>query len=298
MKKQFGILVSLTLLLSSCLRLDSNFFNNSDKISSYKWDNYTGEREIPNLPSSYRIPDSLFHELKLVSDDNGNKASISAVYLGDLKTIASDTVILYCHGNKFHMDLYWNRAKLLAYTGGLGRFGVMMMDYRGYGLSEGEPSESGLQADVIACLKWLKENGLKSENLILYGFSLGSSPATKLAIENPVMPAAKLVLEAPFASAQALTEDAAKLSLPGSYFTNIKVDNESTIRNLKIPFCLFHGRDDDFLRYEAHGKRVFEACPDSPGKEQHVVPAAVHNNLPAVMGFETYSQTLLNFIRK
>jgi hypothetical protein len=76
------------------------------------------------------------------------------------------------------------------------------------------------------------------------------------------------------------------------------VDNESTIRNLKIPFCLFHGRDDDFLRYEAHGKRVFEACPDSPGKEQHVVPAAVHNNLPAVMGFETYSQTLLNFIRK
>jgi pimeloyl-ACP methyl ester carboxylesterase len=293
--KRIVVLLSAA-LLSSCLRLDSNLFNNGEKISSYQWDSFQGEREIKELPPSYRIPENQMNELSLISDDNGNKASIRAVFLGFPDSIPNDTVILYCHGNKNHMDLYWNRAKLLSYTGGQGRFGVMMMDYRGYGLSEGQPSESGLKADVIACLQWLKDKGLKPGNLILYGFSLGSAPATRLAVDNPVMPAAKLVLEAPFASAQAMVEDAAKLSLPSSYFCNLSLDNDVQIQNLKIPFCLFHGKDDDFLRYEAHGKRVFEACPEQPGKKQIVVEGAVHNNLPYRMGFENYSAALLSFI--
>jgi pimeloyl-ACP methyl ester carboxylesterase len=110
------------------------------------------------------------------------------------------------------------------------------------------------------------------------------------------MPVTRLVLESPFASAQAMVEDAAKLSLPASYFCNIRIDNDVQIRNLKIPFCLFHGRDDDFLRYEAHGKRVFDACPEQPGKRQWVVDGAVHNNTPYKMGFEQYSAALLDFI--
>lgn len=283
-------------LLSSCLRLDSNLFNNGEKITSYKWDAFQGEREIKELPPSYRIPENQFTELSLLSDDDGNRAKIKAVYLGHTDSISNDTVILYCHGNKNHMDFYWNRAKLLSYTGNQGRFGVMMMDYRGYGLSEGEPTESGMKADVLACILWLKEKGLKDGNLILYGFSLGSAPATRLAVENPVMPVSKLILESPFASAQAMVEDAAKLSIPSSYFCNLSLDNDVQIQNLKIPFCLFHGRDDDFLRYEAHGKRVYEACPGQAGKRQFVVEDAVHNNLPYKMGFEQYSAELLNFI--
>ena len=293
MKKLLFLLLPL---LASCLRLDSNLFNNGEKISSYQWDSFKGVREISELPPSYRVPENQVTELQLLSDDNGSKAQIRAVYLGDPESISGDTVILYCHGNKNHMDLYWNRAKLLSFTGSQGRFGVLMMDYRGYGLSEGEPSESGMQADVLACLRWLKEKGLKDGNLIMYGYSLGSAPATRLAADNPVMPVSKLVLEAPFASAQAMVEDAAKLSLPSSYFCNLKLDNDVQIRNLKIPFCLFHGRSDDFLRYEAHGKRVFDACPDKPGKIAHVIDGAVHNNLPFQMGFKAYSDSLLAFI--
>jgi fermentation-respiration switch protein FrsA (DUF1100 family) len=172
----------------------------------------------------------------------------------------------------------------------------MMMDYRGYGLSEGNPSETGMHADVLACMRWLKSKGLKDGNLVMYGFSLGSAPATFLSVENPVMPVARLVLEAPFASAQAMVEDAAKFSLPSSYFTSLSLDNEGLIRKLKVPFLLIHGKDDDFLRYEAHGKRVFENCPEQPGKQQIVVEKAVHNNVPSVMGFENYSAELQDFI--
>lgn len=283
-------------LLSSCLRLDSNLFNNGEKISSYQWDAFTGEREIKDLPASYKIPAEEFTQLSLLSDDGGNRALIRAVYLGDTSSIAADTVILYCHGNKNHMDLYWNRAKLLSYTGYRGKYGVMMVDYRGYGLSEGNPSESGMHADVLACMRWLKSKGLKDGNLVMYGFSLGSAPASFLSVENPVMPVSRLILEAPFASAQAMVEDAAKLSLPSSYFTSLSLNNEDLVRKLKVPFLLIHGKDDDFLRYEAHGKRVFDNCPDLPGKRQIVVDKAVHNNVPSVMGFEKYSSELQDFI--
>ncbi len=295
---KYLILLFIPVLFSACLRLDSNLFNNGEKISSYQWDDFQGEREINELPSRFQIPPNQLTELQLLSDDNGDKALIRAVFLGNPDSISADTVILYCHGNKNHMDLYWNRAKLLSWTGKQGRFGVLMLDYRGYGLSEGNPSESGLYADVIACMKWLKEKGLKNGNLILYGYSLGSAPATKLAVDNPVMPVSKLILEAPFASAQAMVEDAAKLSLPSSYFCNLTINNDEQIKGLKIPFCLLHGKDDDFLRFEAHGKRVFEACPEQPGKQLHLIPGAVHNNIPAVMGFEEYSRRILEFLQK
>lgn len=294
MKKWLGF--GWMLLLSSCFRLDSNLFNNQEKITAYRWDAFTGEREIKDLPASYTIPANQLTELSLLSDDGGNRALIRAVYLGDTADIKKDTVILYCHGNKNHMDFYWNRAKLLSYTGNQGRFGVLMMDYRGYGLSEGEPTESGLMADVSACIKWLKERGLKPGNLVMYGFSLGSAPATRLAVENSVMPVSRLILESPFASAQSLVEDAAKLSLPASYFTNLSLNNEELITRLQVPFLLIHGKDDDFLRYDAHGKRVYDACPPSVGKKQFVIDRAVHNNVPSVMGFPAYSEALLNFI--
>ena len=294
MKKWLGF--GWMLLLSSCFRLDSNLFNNQEKITAYRWDAFTGEREIKDLPASYTIPANQLTELSLLSDDGGNRALIRAVYLGDTADIPNDTVILYCHGNKNHMDFYWNRAKLLSYTGFQGRFGVLMMDYRGYGLSQGEPSESGMMADVSACMQWLKDRGLKSDRLVMYGFSLGSAPATRLAVENSVMPVSRLILESPFASAQSLVEDAARLSLPASYFTNLSLNNEGLITRLQVPFLLIHGKDDDFLRYEAHGKRVFDACPPSVGKKQFVIDRAVHNNVPSVMGFPAYSEALLNFI--
>jgi pimeloyl-ACP methyl ester carboxylesterase len=295
MKNKILLLVFLLPFLQSCLRLDSNLFNTEEKISAYKLDAYTGNSELKDLPSGYNIPDSLIRLFNLESNDAGSKAKIWCIYLGDPTTISTDTVILYCHGNKNHMDNYWNRAKLLAHVGGKNRFGVLMMDYRGYGLSEGDPTESGLYADVTACLQWLKDQGLKSGNLVMYGYSLGSAPATKLSVENKILPVSKLILEAPYASAQVMTEDAAKLSLPASYFTNVKVNNEEEIKKLTIPFCWFHGEDDDFLSRKAHGQKVYDACK-GPWKEGHVVPKAVHNNLPFVMGYEPYLKTLETFI--
>ena len=185
-------------LLSGCLRLDANLFNNS-KIDSYQLENYKGYRDI-SIDTLYNIADSLVNVFSLNSKGN----TIYAIYIGDLSKIKSDTVIMYCHGNKDHMDMYWPRQKLLANVGHKNKYGVLSVDYRGYGMSEGNPTEEGLYEDVNTALEWLKSQGLSDDRLILYGFSLGSAPATQLSAEPRSLTPMKLILEAPFANAETM----------------------------------------------------------------------------------------------
>ena len=175
MKKLF-IVTIITILLSSCFRLDDNLFSPDDKITEYKLENYEGEQHFV-LDDSYAIPSNLVSIFTLNSQapSESSPTTIYAIYIGDINTISTDTVIVYCHGNSNHMDYYWQRAKLLANCGGKNNYGVLMVDYRGYGLSEGEPSEDGLYADVDAALNWLKGNGLSDDKLVIYGYSMGSA---------------------------------------------------------------------------------------------------------------------------
>jgi hypothetical protein len=223
--------------------------------------------------------------------------TIHALYLGDIAEIATDTVILYCHGNKWHMDFYWQRAKLMAHTGGKNRFGVMMFDYRGYGLSEGEPSEDALYADTRAAIDWLKSKGLTSDRLVIYGFSMGSAPACEIMTHGASLHPSKLILEAPFASAEVMAQDGAGLSVPGSFFTNLKIDNAEEIKSIQEPLCWMHGTDDMFLGIATHGELVY-ANYNGVYKEAHRIVGAGHDGVPATWGFSAYLQALENFLER
>ncbi|HEY8399812.1 MAG TPA: alpha/beta hydrolase [Cytophagaceae bacterium] len=294
MNRYYWILGCL-FVLTGCFRLDDNLFNEK-KLTSYELENYSGEKDIV-LDASYAIPDSLIHIFTLQSQAPEEKTptTIYAIYIGDINTIHEDTVILYNHGNKWHMDFYWQRAKLLANVGGKNRFGVMMIDYRGYGLSQGNPSEEGLYADVNAAVQWLKDRGLTGEQLVMYGFSLGSAPSTELTANPAVLRPEKLILEAPFASAEVMVQDGALIAMPGSYFTSLKIDNAEEIKKVNQPFLWIHGTKDDFLSYDTHGKVVFK---NYKGVKGVAVPVegGKHDNVPAVYGFEAYIQLLEKFI--
>src|ERR1043166_5821509 len=93
-------------VLNSCVRLDSNLFN-SKRIDSYKLDAYSDTKELPDLDASYNIDDSLVKIFTLNSHSSEGDAKIYAIYTGHQSRIATDTVIMYCHGNKYHMDVYW-----------------------------------------------------------------------------------------------------------------------------------------------------------------------------------------------
>lgn len=282
--------------LSGCLKLDQNLFNTSEKITAYKYDDYTGTRDFA-LDGSYTIPSSLVHTFTLNSKAPGEVEStlIYATYIGDINRISTDTVILYCHGNKWHMDFYWERAKLLANTGWKNRFGVLFFDYRGYGLSQGTPSEEGMYADGSACLEWLQSKGLSNKRLIMYGFSMGTAVATQLTANPRNMVPSKLMLEAPFASAEVMVQDAAILALPGTFVTKLKINNGEEIKKVQQPFLWMHGTQDNFLNIKTHGEVVFRNH-NGISKTARRVEGADHGNVPNTLGFSVYSGIILNFI--
>jgi len=298
--KRLSYLILPLMLLACNKRLDAFLFNNS-KIDAYLLDAYTGE--IPfSLGAEYMIAPEYIHLFQYNIEDQGKTLVIHGLYVGDLNTIDQDTVILYCHGNKDHLDFYWNRQKLLAHVGGKNRFGVLSFDYPGYGLSEGIPSEENMYSATEGALRWLKEKGLTNDRLVAYGFSLGSAPATRITA-NPQefsLTPRILMLENPFASSEVMVQSSAGLSFPGSYFTNIKIANAEEIKKVQQPFLWFHGTDDTFLTLAAHGQVVFNNYSGSRGKAV-VIDGATHDGekgIPMVMGFINYLSEIEDFIKE
>lgn len=294
MKKSAWIIFAL-LLFTGCLRLDDNLYN-QQKLNEYLLDDYSGHVDF-TLDSTFQLADSLIYHFTLQSKAYGeaNASTIHAVYIGAISEIATDTVILYCHGNRDHMDFYWPRAKLLAHAGHKNRFGVLLFDYRGFGMSEGKPTEDGLYADAAAALNWLKEKGLNGNRLVMYGFSMGTAPATKLTAEPGVLRPCKLLLEAPFANAETMVQDASGLALPGSFVTGLQINNGEVIKLVQQPFLWIHGEEDDFLNINTHGQVVYQNY-NGAYREAHRIPVAGHSTIQTTMGFQAYLKTITDFI--
>ncbi len=290
--KKVIYLIALVLSFSSCLDLDPLLFNPNTDITEYKLDDFTGEQEID--VDAYQVYDSL--NTIFTIEVGEKKEKIYAVYIGNIDRIQTDTVFLYLHGNAGHMDFYWPRAKLLANVHGQNNHGVLMIDYRGYGLSEGTPSEENLYEDTRAAISWLAEKGLTNERFLIYGFSLGSAPALEVTANGADLYPARVLLESPFASAEVMVQDGSGLALPGSLFTNLKIDNAEEVKKLTQPLYWIHGVDDDFLAIETHGEVVWSNYK-TRAKVAHRIPGANHSDVPKIMGYEAYIKSLEDFIR-
>ncbi len=108
-------------------------------------------------------------------------------------------LVVYFHGNGGHIGYRAERLRRFAGE----RYGVLMPEYRGFGANPGSPTEAGLYTDAAAALDFLRREGIKSNRLVLYGESLGSGVAVKLAAQRDV---AALILEAPYTSVAELAQ--------------------------------------------------------------------------------------------
>lgn len=131
-------------------------------------------------------------------------------------------------------------------------FAILAFDYRGYGLSAGEPSEKNVYADTRAVLAFAQSKlGLSADRIIAVGRSVGSGPAVELATTLPV---AGLVLISPLASAfRVMTR--VKL-LPFDVF-----DNLAKAGRVRAPSLVFHGMADEVIPFE-QGCNLFAALPE------------------------------------
>ncbi|MBN2218639.1 MAG: alpha/beta hydrolase [Pirellulales bacterium] len=162
-------------------------------------------------------------------------------------------VILYCHGNAGNIT---HRAEILRILHGRVGASVLMFDYRGYGRSEGKPSEHGLLADARAARAWLAEReGIDPSDVVLMGRSLGGAVAVDLAAADG---ARGLVLESTFTS---IPDMAAYHypALPVRGLLRTRFDSLSKIANYHGPLLASHGDADTLVPME-NGQKLFEAA--------------------------------------
>jgi len=171
-----------------------------------------------------------------------------------------------------------------------------MMDYRGYGLSSGKSTEASLYQDVRVCLDWLDNKGVASQEVIMYGFSLGTIPAIDLSAFYGTAAPNKLILEAPMASVENLTEESLLIDVSSTFFTSLKFDNVEKIKSVTQPLMWIHGVDDDYLSI-SNGEAIYERHGGTY-KEAHRIAGANHGDVPTVMGFDTYCKKILKFITR
>jgi fermentation-respiration switch protein FrsA (DUF1100 family) len=134
-------------------------------------------------------------------------------------------------------------------------FGVLAIDYRGFGMSPGVPSETGMYADAEAAFDSLRERGVAPERIILLGHSLGSGPAVLLATRHR---AAALVLFGAFTS---IPDAAAERYpwLPIRYVASVRFDSLARMPTVHIPIVVAHSRADTTIPY-SHALKLFAAA--------------------------------------
>jgi fermentation-respiration switch protein FrsA (DUF1100 family) len=200
---------------------------------------------------------------------------IAAFYLSNP---AATHTMLFSHGNGEDLG---SVRPLLPVLGALG-FSVLAYDYRGYGLSEGRPSEPNVYADIDAAYDHLtRELRVAPERIILYGRSLGAGAAVDLASRKFV---GGLVLESPF-----LTAFRVMTHVP--LFPFDKFRNVDKIGRVRCPVLVMHGEDDEIVPLW-HGRKLFERAPGP--KAFVAIPGAHHNDFMWVAGAR-YAAALRDF---
>ncbi len=166
---------------------------------------------------------------------------------------------------------------------------VFIIDYRGYGRSEGSPSEQGLYADARGAWDYLTgARGILSANIVVFGDSLGGAVAIDLATR--VEPAG-LVVQSSFTSIRDMAAEVMPF-VPG-FILRTKMDSLSKIASVRAPVLFIHSPTDELVPYR-FGRALYDAAP-AP-KQFYEVKGASHNETDTVGG-RAYFDAIGDFVR-
>jgi fermentation-respiration switch protein FrsA (DUF1100 family) len=198
--------------------------------------------------------------------------------------LTGDMVLLWFHGNAGNLSHRTELMFRLADTPAR----VLIIDYRGYGRSDGKPSEEGLYLDARAAWGYLvDERRVSPDRIVLFGKSLGGAVAVDLATE--VVPAG-IIVQSSFTS----VPDMAARHFPfvPRALIRTRMDSLSKIADVKAPKLFIHSTADEVAPFE-FGRRLYEAAPEP--KRFHQVDGAGHNETWAVGGFG-YFRAIRDFV--
>jgi len=190
-------------------------------------------------------------------------------------------VTLFLHGNTGNITDRYAHIREIAAAG----CSILALDYRGYGKSNGRPTEKGIHTDAETAYVHLVRVGYRPNQIILHGESLGTAVAVNLASHREC---GAVVLESPFTSAK----DVARTVLP--FLGPMLVwglDSREKIGRIHAPMFFIHGDRDNIIPLTL-GQALFVAAPEP--KSFWIVPGAGHNDIVEAAG-ESYRQSLRSF---
>jgi len=164
----------------------------------------------------------------------------------------SEYTILFCHGNAGNIT---HRIEKLKFFNDL-KCNIFIFDYRGYGKSQGRPSEKGFYKDAKAAYKYLLSRGINSNQIIGYGESIGGAVIVDLASRQGMK---AIILDSTLTSVKDMIKCAYPF-VPYWVFSS-RFDSETKIKSIKIPKLIIHSLNDEIVPFQL-GKKLYEVSPE------------------------------------
>ncbi len=194
--------------------------------------------------------------------------------------------LLLLHGNAGNIS---HRFEKLAVLRALGA-DVLIVDYRGYGRSSGQPSETGTYRDADAAYDYLVQvRRIDPRRLVVYGESLGAAVAVDLASRHPV---GGLVMESAFSSAVEVGQEMFPF-LPARLLVRNRYESVNKIGRVGVPVLILHSRDDELFKWH-HPQQLYEAAHEP---KRLVELRGGHNDAFLVSG-QVYAAALSAFFEQ
>ncbi|HUI22636.1 MAG TPA: alpha/beta hydrolase [Methylocella sp.] len=210
------------------------------------------QRRLMYFPAKMTAPPSAFG-LKRVQDIFVETSDKLKLQTWVHPARAGRPTILYFHGNALHLGkrAAWFHAFIDA------GFGLVAVSHRGFGKSEGSPTEAGLYADARAAIEYAQGTlKIPSKQLIYFGESLGSGVAVQMATERPP---GLLVLQAPHTSVETRAAELCPFLIGVRHLVRDKYDSLSKIASVEAPLLILHGAKDAIIPLR-HGETLFAAA--------------------------------------
>ena len=237
----------------------------------------------PNMPGRNLVatPENIglnFQNVEFVTED---KVRLHGWFIPDKN---AKRTVLFFHGNAGNIS---HRLESIEIFHRL-ELNVFIIDYRGYGQSEGKISEKGTYRDAEAAWNYLiNTQGINEQEIIIFGRSLGASIASWLASKHT--PAA-LIIESGFTSVPSMGQRFYPF-LPIRWLTHFKYDTIHYVKNISCPVMVAHSKNDEIIPYD-EGREIFDAAAEP---KQFLEMRGGHNDGFMVSG-STYVEGLRSFI--
>lgn len=237
---------------------------------------YFPERELATTPRAYGFA---YEDVWLTTED-GVRAHGWFV-----PAPSARATLLFLHGNGGNIS---HRLEKIAIFRRLG-LNVLIVDYRGYGRSEGKPNEEGTYRDARAAWRYLTQTrGLAASTIVVYGESLGGAVAARLGTEHT--PRA-LIVESSFTSVPDLGAEIYPW-LPVRLLARYAYPAKDSLTQVQGPVLIVHSRDDEIVPFH-HGERLFAAAREP----KHLLEIRGGHNDGFIVSGAQYVEGLQTFLR-